>query len=442
MNALKDLLARLRGSSDEELAALERLLSDARVHTEHHPSGPTFRIVAEEAIAALVEVGPPALPILARATRSKHTVTASEAAYDQGVYIGEYGTRTVSIASAAAEAIRIIGRKHPGSVPWVAMKKDAWFSCDDPATLVRAVFDRSEHATLREHLRGFLATTCKGHTPEVDAAIAVAEHAAFGHVSCDQMTAAHAAALHAGVLAVAYALELNFDVERAIEALSFAPKANAELLRRNIPLWGNVDPPRSSFRGPWDALLDAVIANPDEDAPRLAFAKWLTDRDDPRGEYITLQCANGSRERQAELVAAYGKSWTRWPDDASFARGFVEGTGPNLAAFRGEPTARDVGSWRSTPGSWLDALAAMPEARRIRRITIRGAHFRPLDLEQLCASYEFITLREVIMQGCGLDMACVEKLATWPAIAQLTLLDLTSNGLPAEAHKILPMCAT
>jgi hypothetical protein len=73
-------------------------------------------------------------------------------------------------------------------------------------------------------------------------------------------------------------------------------------------------------------------------------------------------------------------------------------------------------------------------------MTIRGAHFRPLDLERLCASHELISLREVTMQGCGLDMKCVEKLATGPAIAHLTRLDLTGNELPAEARKILPMC--
>jgi uncharacterized protein (TIGR02996 family) len=37
------------------------------------------------------------------------------------------------------------------------------------------------------------------------------------------------------------------------------------------------------------ALLQAVIATPDDDLPRLVYADWLDERGDPRGEYIRLQ---------------------------------------------------------------------------------------------------------------------------------------------------------
>src|SRR5262249_5730792 len=42
------------------------------------------------------------------------------------------------------------------------------------------------------------------------------------------------------------------------------------------------------------AFLKDVIDRPDDDAPRLAYADWLMERDDParraRGEFIRLQC--------------------------------------------------------------------------------------------------------------------------------------------------------
>lgn len=38
-------------------------------------------------------------------------------------------------------------------------------------------------------------------------------------------------------------------------------------------------------------FLDAILAAPDDDAPRLVFADWLQQRGDPRGELITVQCA-------------------------------------------------------------------------------------------------------------------------------------------------------
>ena len=40
-----------------------------------------------------------------------------------------------------------------------------------------------------------------------------------------------------------------------------------------------------------DALLAAIYAAPDDDTPRLVFADALTERGDPRGEFIALQLA-------------------------------------------------------------------------------------------------------------------------------------------------------
>jgi uncharacterized protein (TIGR02996 family) len=53
-------------------------------------------------------------------------------------------------------------------------------------------------------------------------------------------------------------------------------------------------------------LLDAVLADVDDDEVRLVFADWLSDRGDPRGEFIHLQCALGR-----PLVNASGRAWTR-----------------------------------------------------------------------------------------------------------------------------------
>lgn len=39
------------------------------------------------------------------------------------------------------------------------------------------------------------------------------------------------------------------------------------------------------------AFLRAILENPDDDAPRLVFADWLDERQDPRGQFIRVQCA-------------------------------------------------------------------------------------------------------------------------------------------------------
>ena len=38
------------------------------------------------------------------------------------------------------------------------------------------------------------------------------------------------------------------------------------------------------------AFIDAILAEPDDDALRLAFSDWLEERGDPYGEFIRVQC--------------------------------------------------------------------------------------------------------------------------------------------------------
>src|SRR5580704_11727592 len=39
-----------------------------------------------------------------------------------------------------------------------------------------------------------------------------------------------------------------------------------------------------------DDFLQAILDDPDDDAPRLIYADWLEERGDPRGEFIRVQC--------------------------------------------------------------------------------------------------------------------------------------------------------
>jgi len=66
------------------------------------------------------------------------------------------------------------------------------------------------------------------------------------------------------------------------------------------------------------ALLADILANPDDDAPRLVFADWLTERGDPRGELISLQCAAQHAtggvlarhvNRASALLERHGEAW-------------------------------------------------------------------------------------------------------------------------------------
>lgn len=85
-----------------------------------------------------------------------------------------------------------------------------------------------------------------------------------------------------------------------------------------------------------DALLAAIYAAPDDDGPRLVYADALTERGDPRGEFIALQIqhARGTKSpstlrRERELLGG-GKNKAEWSfplsqgGDCRFARGFPE----------------------------------------------------------------------------------------------------------------------
>src|SRR5882724_10861757 len=59
-----------------------------------------------------------------------------------------------------------------------------------------------------------------------------------------------------------------------------------------------------------DELLDAICAAPEHDEPRLAYAAWLEERGDPRGELIRASCTPGGEARSHELLAEHGERWT------------------------------------------------------------------------------------------------------------------------------------
>lgn len=57
------------------------------------------------------------------------------------------------------------------------------------------------------------------------------------------------------------------------------------------------------------AMLDAILAAPGDDKPRLVYADWLQEHGDPRGEFIVLQCRLGRELHGArgEYASATGK---------------------------------------------------------------------------------------------------------------------------------------
>src|SRR6266699_7356716 len=66
------------------------------------------------------------------------------------------------------------------------------------------------------------------------------------------------------------------------------------------------------------ALVEAIRAQPEEDAPRLLYAAWLKERGDPRGDFIETQVrwhqahealdVAGMKQHGARGWTCYGRS--------------------------------------------------------------------------------------------------------------------------------------
>ncbi|MBL8916823.1 MAG: TIGR02996 domain-containing protein [Archangium sp.] len=138
------------------------------------------------------------------------------------------------------------------------------------------------------------------------------------------------------------------------------------------------------------ALLERVLQNPDDDGAREVFADFLTERDDPRGEFITLQLhakpsgatplGAAQTSKADRLLAANVTKWIPGlPSDrfvVHFERGFVaevrcfnpDALEEVAAVVRVEPVTRL--SFLSTRPFDMAVVAAWPEISRLRSISL------------------------------------------------------------------------
>lgn len=79
-------------------------------------------------------------------------------------------------------------------------------------------------------------------------------------------------------------------------------------------------------------MLDAIVASPRDDGPRLVYADFLMERQDPRGDFIRMQCdsaalplghrRNELERRAAELLHHHKAKWAPGGLEWRFVRGF------------------------------------------------------------------------------------------------------------------------
>lgn len=133
-------------------------------------------------------------------------------------------------------------------------------------------------------------------------------------------------------------------------------------------------------------LLDTIINNPDDDAPRQSLAEWYDlNHQRKRASFIRAQLAG----ELASPDVAWEEVFEPWcARDLVWRRGFVEGMSLSGRSFLtlGEPL------FRMTPlravrlvaiAPIFDELVACPYLVRLHSLDLRGNHIEPWEVERL-----------------------------------------------------------
>ncbi|WP_166831438.1 TIGR02996 domain-containing protein [Thalassoroseus pseudoceratinae] len=232
------------------------------------------------------------------------------------------------------------------------------------------------------------------------------------------------------------------------------------------------------------AFLEAILADPDEDLPRLIYADWLDEQGDPRGEFIRIQCElfqrsddvpflqneiwrlpqrkrdddhwNALKSRERELLSAHEADWiqplksiqTRDWKQFYFLRGFVEHGWFSVRDWKshGEEIldqaplldSLDLRGFESRMGT----IVELESLQKIRRLTLEG-YFQgfstdsPLTMGADGAAYlaetpHLLNLREIRLRENDIRDAGLRHLCQSRHFGSLELLDLQRNQITDE----------
>ena len=265
-----------------------------------------------------------------------------------------------------------------------------------------------------------------------------------------------------GITAAPGALGMSLQTPRVLSA------HDVELLDGGTPA---AIPETSGERRQGNALVDALLADPTSTAPRQVIADALMAKNDPRGEFITIELALagplGIRRRDelaarhAELLAEHGKAWFETDLEIRRDRGFIAsiaGTAKKLLAgapalFAAHPIvevhATHVDAKLATQliaAPWLArvrhlvmkgelgdaafaALVASPNAQQLEHLNVMGCKITAKGLAAL--GTHLPRVRTLVLTANPIGDAAIAALRTWGALGELEALYLSSCKLTA-----------
>src|SRR5262249_16867267 len=197
-------------------------------------------------------------------------------------------------------------------------------------------------------------------------------------------------------------------------------------------------------------FLDDIVANIDDDTPRLAYADWLMEEGhDDRAEFIRVQVELARlpsweaervrlRLREQELLKKHGEAWlaelpavegAKWE---GFRRGIVaEVSFANFESMRANAAAcRAVAPVEAVTVRWprqREAKEQVPPIAELRELTLTGRPGRMDVVAWLAGSPQLSTLR--ILTARGLWAEGLARLVASAHLARLKVLRMPSNNL-------------
>jgi uncharacterized protein (TIGR02996 family) len=189
-----------------------------------------------------------------------------------------------------------------------------------------------------------------------------------------------------------------------------------------------------------DAFLRAIAESPDDNGPRLIFADWLTENDDPdRAEFVRTQCELASakvsgkrrealRHRERELLETHREAWCGEfgvaVEDVSFERGLIAGV--------------RVSKW--TARRVLGPKCA-PRLGTVTELDLSGLQIGDDGLAALAGKARLPALRKLVLGDNGITDAGVAALAAATELPRLETVYLFANPVGPRARATLERSA-
>jgi len=206
------------------------------------------------------------------------------------------------------------------------------------------------------------------------------------------------------------------------------------------------------------AFLEAILADPDDDSPRLIYADWLDEcGDSDRAEFIRVQCAlHGAPaddprrpvwlDRETLLLAEHEAAWLGpwrglfylWAFHRGFleeitlkAQTFLDAAGP---LFRAAPV-RLVRLLKAA--GVIDRLADCPQLGRVAALHLTGNGIGDAGAAALAASPHLAGLTTLRLGSNNIGDYGAELLAASPHLAGLRALNLSHNDIGDDGARAL-----